>query len=113
MDSIWKRTAEMPPFAPLDGDLKTDVLIVGGGLAGLLCAYWLNRAGVDCALVEADRLCGGVTGNTTAKLTIQHGLIYDKLLREFGLEKARLYLEANRGALGQYRELCRDIDSSP
>ena len=110
MDSIWKRTAEMPPFAPLDGDLKTDVLIVGGGLAGLLCAYWLNRAGVDCALVEADRLCGGVTGNTTAKLTIQHGLIYDKLLREFGLEKARLYLEANRGALGQYRELCRDID---
>ena len=110
MDSIWKRTAETPRFAPLDGDLKTDVLIVGGGLAGLLCAYWLNRAGVDCALVEADRLCGGVTGNTTAKLTIQHGLIYDKLLREFGLEKARLYLEANRGALGQYRELCRDID---
>ena len=108
MDSIWKRTAETPPFAPLDGDLKTDVLIVGGGLAGLLCAYWLNRAGVDCALVEADRLCGGVTGNTTAKLTIQHGLIYDKLLREFGLEKARLYLEANREALGRYRELCRD-----
>ena len=62
MDSIWKRTAETPRFAPLDGDLKTDVLIVGGGLAGLLCAYWLNRAGVDCALVEADRLCGGVTG---------------------------------------------------
>ena len=108
MDSIWKRTAETPRFAPLDGDLKTDVLIVGGGLAGLLCAYWLNRAGVDCALVEADRLCGGVTGNTTAKLTIQHGLIYDKLLREFGLEKARLYLEANREALGRYRELCRD-----
>ena len=77
MDSIWKRTAETPRFAPLDGDLKTDVLIVGGGLAGLLCAYWLNRAGVDSALVEADRLCGGVTGNTTAKLTIQHGLIYD------------------------------------
>ena len=110
MDSIWKRTAEMPPFAPLDGDLKTDVLVVGGGLAGLLCAYWLNRAGVDCALVEAERLCGGVTGNTTAKLTIQHGLIYDKLLREFGLEKARLYLEANREALGQYRELCRGTD---
>ena len=110
MNSIWTRTAELPQFAPLDGDLKTDVLVIGGGLAGLLCAYQLTRAGADCALVEADRLCGGVTGNTTAKLTFQHGLIYSKLLREFGPEKARLYLEANRGALGKYRELCREID---
>ncbi len=110
MDSIWTQTAELPQFAPLDGDLKTDVLVIGGGLAGLLCAYWLTRAGADCALVEADRLCGGVTGNTTAKLTFQHGLIYSKLLREFGPERARLYLEANRGALGKYRELCRNID---
>lgn len=110
MDSIWRRTAELPRFAPLEVDLRTDVLIVGGGLAGLLCAYWLDRAGADYALVEADRICGGVTGNTTAKLTFQHGLIYSRLLREFGVERARLYLEANRGALGKYRELCREID---
>ncbi len=108
MDSIWKQTAELPRFAPLEGDLKTDVLVIGGGMAGLLCAYWLDRAGVDYALVEAGRLCGGVTGNTTAKLTFQHGLIYARLLREFGLGRARLYLEANRAALGQYRELCRE-----
>nr|WP_325201082.1 FAD-dependent oxidoreductase [uncultured Oscillibacter sp.] len=110
MDSIWRRTADMPRFDPLDGDLKTDVLIIGGGLAGLLCACRLDRAGADYALVEADRLCGGVTGNTTAKLTFQHGLIYAKLLREFGPEKARLYLEAGRGALGKIRELCQAID---
>lgn len=110
MDSIWTRTADMPSFTPLEGDLKTDALVVGGGMAGLLCAYWLNRAGVDCALVEAGRLCGGVTGNTTAKLTFQHGLLYARLLREFGPERARLYLEANRGALGRFRELCREID---
>ena len=89
MDSIWKQTAELPRFAPLEGDLKTDVLVIGGGMAGLLCAYWLDRAGVDYALVEAGRLCGGVTGNTTAKLTFQHGLIYARLLREFGLGRAR------------------------
>ena len=46
MDSIWKQTAELPRFAPLEGDLKTDVLVIGGGMAGLLCAYWLDRAGV-------------------------------------------------------------------
>ena len=110
MGSIWTSTARLPRFAPLRRDLKTDVLVVGGGIAGLLCAYLLKAAGADCALVEADRICGGTTMNTTAKVTAQHGLIYSKLLREFGPEKARLYLEANRGALGKYRELCRGID---
>ena len=110
MNSIWTATADMPSFAPLDGDLNTDTLILGGGMAGLLCAHYLDRAGVDYALVEAGRLCGGVTGNTTAKLTFQHGLLYGKLLRTFGPERARLYLEANRAALGRFRELCRDID---
>ena len=96
MDSLWTKTARMPRFAPLRRDLKTDVLVVGGGMAGLLCAYWLTRAGVDCALVEADRLCGGVTQNTTAKITAQHGLMYDRLLRALGPEGARLYLAAIR-----------------
>ena len=110
MDSIWTQTADLPQFAPLDGDLRTGVLVVGGGMAGLLCAGQLTRAGVDCALVEADRICGGTTKNTTAKLTSQHGLIYGRLLREFGLEKARLYLEANQAALERFRTLCQTVD---
>ena len=110
MDSIWTKTARLPQFEPLRSDLNTDVLIIGGGLAGVLCAYRLTRAGVDCALAEADRICSGITKNTTAKITSQHGLIYDKLIREFGVERARLYLEANQGALEEYRALCRDID---
>ena len=110
MDSLWTKTADLPRFDPLGGDLETDVLIVGGGLAGLLCAWQLTQEGVGCALVEADRLCSGATKNTTAKLTSQHGLIYDRLIREFGAERARLYLEANQAALERYRTLCRSMD---
>ena len=110
MDSIWFQTAQLPKFDCLRSDLKTDVLIIGGGMAGLLCAYRLAQAGVDYALVEADRICGGITKNTTAKITVQHALIYDKLVREFGVERTRLYLEANQAALEEYRDLCRDID---
>ena len=110
MDSIWTKTAQLPQFDKLRSDLKTDVLIIGGGLAGVLCAYKLSQAGVDCALVEADRIGCGITKNTTAKLTSQHGLIYDKLIREFGVERARLYLEANQRALEEYRALCRNIN---
>lgn len=109
MESLWSNTAQLPSFPALDRDLSVDVLIIGGGMAGLLCAWMLTRAGADCALVEARRLCGGVTADTTAKLTAQHGLIYDKLIRRFGADKAKLYLEANQTALEEYRRLCRDI----
>ena len=90
IDSIWTRTARLPRFKRLEGDLKTDVLVIGGGITGLLCAWMLKRAGADCALVEAGRICGGTTGGTTGKITAQHGLIYRRLLREFGPEAARL-----------------------
>ena len=86
------------------------MLVIGGGIAGLLCAYELAKDGVDCILVEADRICRGVTRNTTAKLCSQHGLIYDKLRREFSLETAGAYLHANEVALEHYRRLCREVD---
>ena len=110
MESIWQETAKRPCFGALERDTKTDVLVIGGGMAGLLCAHRLQREGVDCLLVESGRICGGVTGSTTAKLTVQHGLIYDKLTKTFGADTARLYYEANRDALDRYRDLCRDLD---
>lgn len=110
MDSLWRGTAELPRFDTLKGELRTDVLVIGGGMAGLLCAHQLKNAGVNCVVAEADRVCGGVTGGTTAKITAQHGLIYSKLTERFGLERARLYLRANLEALEEYRRLCREID---
>ena len=99
MKSLWEQTAELNHFDCLDGDIKTDVLIIGGGMAGLLCAYQLHQAGVPYVLAEADTICSGVTKNTTAKLTIQHGLIYHKLIARFGVERIRGYLESQEEAL--------------
>ena len=107
IDSVWADTAQLPSFSSLKQDVRTDVLIVGGGLAGLLCAYMLTQDGVNCLLIEADTICSGISRNTTAKLTSQHGLIYRKLEREFGPDTARLYWEANEAALAQYRRLSR------
>ncbi len=109
-ESIWKKETILPAFPRLDGDLKTDVLIVGGGLAGLLCAWQLKQDGVDCALIEADRICGGVSANTTAKITAQHGLIYSRLNREFGPETANQYYQANTLALKRLRDLAENAD---
>ena len=107
--SIWNKTAQLPSFPPLSGATKTDVLIIGGGMAGLLCAYELKQAGVDCLVIEADRIGGGVTAGTTAKITSQHGLCYTGLVRKFGPELARGYWSANQQALARYRELAAAI----
>ncbi|MBE6531457.1 MAG: FAD-dependent oxidoreductase [Ruminococcaceae bacterium] len=107
--SCWNGR-DIPKFERLSGDKKTEVLIIGGGMAGLLCAYWLEKAGVDYMLCEADRICSGITKNTTAKISSQHGLIYAKLVREFGVDKAKLYLEANEEAVREYRRICENID---
>lgn len=92
--SVWQET-NLPNFPKLEGDINTDVLIIGGGMAGLLTAYMLHQAGVKYVLVEGRRICSGTTQNTTAKITAQHGLNYHKLLKGAGLEKARDYLNAN------------------
>lgn len=107
--SVWERT-EMPEFPSATGEIKTDVLVIGGGIAGLLTAYELQKSGVSCVLAESDRICGGVTRVTTAKVTFQHGLIYQEIFRGYGAEKAKMYLEANQNALKNIAMLCRDID---
>lgn len=110
LDSIWMQQVQMPEFPNLQGNRKTDVLIVGGGLAGLLCAWRLQQAGVDYLLIEADRICGGTTGKTTAKITSQHGLVYDKIFKRYGPDAARIYYDANEAAIGEYSRICADMD---
>lgn len=109
MESIWQEFP-MPRFSPLDGSMQTDVLIIGGGMAGLLCAYQLQKAGISCVVAERDRIAGGITANTTAKLTVQHGLIYHKIAEKSGLEAAQTYLRANQKALSDFSALCAHMD---
>lgn len=110
MESIWTATAQLPRFPALSGDTQTDVLVIGGGITGLLCAHCLTEAGIHCVVAEAATIAGGITKDTTAKLTAQHGLLYHKLLRSFDRETVWLYLDANLKALDAYRVLCETMD---
>ena len=110
MNSIWTESISIPEFPQLQGDIKTDVLIVGGGMAGVLCAYFLHQKGIDYVLAEGRTISSGITKNTTAKITSQHGLIYHKLAKSIGIEKTEMYLKVNQDALRKYEELCQNID---
>ena len=109
-NSVWTASTNKPQFEGLNGDINTDILIVGGGLTGILCAYMLEKSGVDYTLIEAKEICSGITKNTTAKVNVQHGLIYDKIIKKYGIEAAQKYYTANNNALTRYRRLCKEFD---
>ncbi len=110
MNSVWSEYKNQNNFKTLDGDLKTDVLIIGGGMAGILCAFRLQQCRVDYALIEGGRIGCGITKNTTAKITAQHSLIYASIIKMYGLEKAKQYLQSNLSAIERYRKLCDGVD---
>ncbi len=110
MKTLWQNDFEISPFPKLCGDIRTDVLVIGGGMAGLLTAYRLRQRGVGVVLVEKDRVCSGTTAGTTAKITAQHGLIYSKLLRSGKEADAKMYYQANAEAVKNLIALCRQAD---
>ncbi len=108
--SIWQNDMNFKAFQSLNKDIKTNVLIIGGGIAGILTAYELESRGIEYVLVEKSKICSGVTKNTTAKITSQHGLIYQKLFKNNDATMARLYYEFNNNAISKYEKLSRQYD---
>lgn len=106
--SLWQRTVRLPQYPPLAGDTRTEVCIIGGGMAGLLTAYQLRRCGVDTVVLEANRIASGQTGRTTAKITSQHDLIYDRLIRQQGNDCAAMYAAANEAAIAEYARIVEE-----
>lgn len=110
MASVWNEYRNFKSSDALKGDIKTDVLIVGGGIAGVLCARMLDNENINCIIAEQGRVCDKITANTTAKITYQQGLICSKVLDEFGEETARLFFCALRDAFNKLCRLCEQTD---
>lgn len=107
-ESVWIATTDEPAFAPLDAALEVDVAVLGAGIAGLTTALLLKNAGMRVGVVDAARVCAATTGHTTAKVSAQHGLIYDKLNSKFGADRARAYAEANLAAVDLVEAIVRE-----
>ena len=77
-ESIWEKNLSIPERGQLEETIKTDVCIIGAGMAGILTGYLLQKQGLGVVILEADRIGSGQTRGTTAKITSQHGLIYSR-----------------------------------
>lgn len=102
--SLWLDTTPHTNFPPLQSGLVVDVAIIGGGIVGLTAATLLKEQGETVAVLEATRIVEGVSGNTTAKITSLHTLIYAYLIEHFGQAKAQAYAQANQMAIEQIAE---------
>ncbi len=108
-ESLWVQTSPATAYPSLLSYIKVDVAVIGAGIAGLTTAFLLKQAGAMVAVIEADRVCSGVTAYTTAKLTALHGLIYHKLLQRYGEERTRIYGTANLAAIDLVHTLTRQL----
>lgn len=108
MNSIWTDTVTLQKRSPLKEDMDVKTAIIGAGLAGVLIGYMLKQKGIDAVILEADRIGRGTTGRTTAKITSQHGVIYQRLLKDYGREKAKHYAGFQEWAVGEYEKIARE-----
>lgn len=108
MKSVWSESCKFDKRQELKGNIETDVLIIGAGIAGILIGYLLKKKGKEVVLIDKSEILSGNTKNTTAKITSQHDLIYTKLIKEFGEEKARQYAKANELAIKKYKEIIEE-----
>ncbi len=106
MKSYWiDSVKDRKKFKPLEENVKTDVCIIGGGLTGLSTAYNLSQYKIRTVLVEKDEICKQTSGNSTAKITSQHGLIYKYLTDSKGKDFARKYYEVNERAIRNIKDI--------
>lgn len=103
--SYWLSSTDSEEYPQLSEDINADVAIIGGGMTGILCAYTLWKKGVNSVILDAGRIVAGTTAHTTAKITSQHGLIYNKIKSKMGLELAKQYAEANESAITEITKI--------
>ena len=108
LQSIWTRSCELRERPALDKDIKTEAAVIGGGMAGILTAWELESAGVRTVVLEAERIGSGQTGNTTAKITSQHGMFCSEFLERKGKETAEKYVRANEEAVREYKRIVKE-----
>ena len=106
-ESLWKADSNETNYPCLNTEEKADVCVIGGGIVGAVTAYLLSKKGISVIVLEKDKICMGVTANSTAKLTSQHGLFYKYLKDEYGLEVASKYLHSNEEGIKLAEEIIK------
>jgi glycine/D-amino acid oxidase-like deaminating enzyme/nitrite reductase/ring-hydroxylating ferredoxin subunit len=106
--SIWMNEAGPVAARHLGMDASCDVVVVGGGIAGLSCAHELTRLGRSVIVIDRGRIGCGMTLRTTAHLASSLDDYYSELIRVHGEDRARLYHDSQVAAINRIETVCRE-----
>lgn len=108
MESVWSESVNFKERQSLNKDIECEVVVIGAGIAGILIGYMLQKNNKNVVIIEGKTICSGNTKNTTAKITSQHDIIYNKLIKDFGEERARQYAQGNEAAIKEYKKIIEE-----
>lgn len=106
--SFWLETVKTNQYKGVEENIECDVCVIGGGITGLSCAYYLTKNNLNTVVLEKDKIASKTTGHTTAKITSQHDLFYDYLIMSKGEKFAKKYYEANEQAIHNIEQIVKD-----
>lgn len=107
-NSIWIKNVINNKLDKLDKDISCDVLIIGGGMAGLSTAYQFLDSNMRVVLIEKDKCGMGATSKNTGKLTWMQDLIYGRLTKNYNSEVAKLYYDSQVDAIELVKKIIDD-----
>ena len=109
MNSLWLSNNEVLKSIniknELTEDITTDICIIGAGIFGITCGYYLTKLGYNVTILEKSDIGSKATGHTTGKITSQHGLFYDYLINSYGQKFAKDYLDVNEKAIKNIKNI--------
>ena len=105
MNSFWNEKFKDKNYPKLEENLKVDVCIIGGGITGISCSYYLSKNNLKVCVLEKDKIMQKTSGHTTAKITSQHGLFYKYLYNSYGKDLAKKYLDSNEEAISNIKNI--------
>lgn len=106
--SVWMDTGPLLKESPLSKNARTDVCIVGAGIAGMTTAYLLSKEGKSVIVLDDGPIGGGMTGRTTAHLVNALDDRYFELERLHGEKGARLAAESHTAAIDRVEAIVKN-----
>jgi glycine/D-amino acid oxidase-like deaminating enzyme len=106
--SIWMATANTPSQSRLQESIRTDVCIIGAGVAGMTTAYLLGGEGRSVVVLDDGLIGGGMTGRTTAHLSNAYDDRYLEIEKTHGGEAARLTADSHTAAISRISQIVTD-----